>query len=117
MKYLLLCQIQPAQMMNITPEAEQHMMEAMMGYNQQLIGAGALAAAGQLNMPHEAVVVSAASGAPTQVRGPAFAGDTQIGGYYLVDVASEDEAIAWAAKCPLAQFGALEVRQVVFSPL
>ncbi|MFM2400095.1 MAG: hypothetical protein RL341_2252 [Pseudomonadota bacterium] len=117
MKYLLLCQIKPAQMADISPDAEQHMMNAMMAYNQQLIGAGALAAAGQLNMPHEAIVVSAASGAPTQARGPALAGDTQIGGYYVVDVASEEEAVAWAAKCPLAQFGALEVRQIVFSPL
>ena len=68
-------------------------------------------------MPHEAILVSHAGGQASEVRGPALAGDTQIGGYYLLDVAGEKEAVAWAGRCPLAQFGALEVRQVAYSPL
>jgi hypothetical protein len=117
MKYLLLCQFQPAQFANVSAGAEQEMMQAMMAYNQQLIGAGVLVGAGQLDMPHEAVCVTAAGGHTSSTRGMALPGETQIGGYYVVDVVSEDEAIHWAAKCPLAQFGALQVRQVVFSPL
>jgi hypothetical protein len=35
----------------------------------------------------------------------------------LLDVATEKDAVAWAGQCPLAQFGALEVRQVAYSPL
>jgi hypothetical protein len=117
MKYLLLCQIQPAAFAQVPEAAQQQMQQAMMGYHQQLIAAGVLVSAGQLAMPHEGLVVSHAEGAPGAARGPGLAGDTQIGGYYLLDVAGEDDAAAWASKCPLAQVGALEVRQVVYSPV
>ncbi len=117
MKYLLMCQFQPAQFAHVPEAAQAEMMGAMLAYNERLMGAGVLAAAGQLAMPHEALLVSAASGQVTATRGPALAGDTQIGGYYVLDVATEQDAIDWAAQCPLAQFGALEVRQVAFSPL
>lgn len=117
MKYLLMCHIQPARMSDVPEPARQQMLQAMMAYNQQLIGAGVLAAAGQLAMPHEAIRVTTANGSPSETRGPALAGETQIGGYYVVDVPAESDAVAWAAKCPLARFGALEVRQVAFSPL
>lgn len=117
MKYLLMCHIQPAQMAHVPPAAQEQMKKAMLAYNQQLIGAGVLAAAGQLAMPADALRVSAASGSPVESRGPALQGDTQIGGYYIVDVPAEADAVSWAAKCPLARVGALEVRQVAFSPL
>lgn len=117
MKYMLMCHIQPAQMAQVPEAAQQQMRQAMLAYNQQLIGAGVLAAAGQLAMPHDAILVSAAQGDTRQTRGPALQGQTQIGGYYIVDVPAESDAVAWAAKCPLAQVGALEVRQVAFSPL
>ena len=117
MKYLLMCHIQAAEMAKVPEAARQQMMQAMMAYNQQLIGAGVLAAAGQLAMPQEAIRVSLASGQLSEARGPALEGATQIGDYYVVDVPGEPEAVSWAAKCPLARFGALEVRQIAFSPL
>ena len=117
MKYLLLCQIQPAAMADVPESAQQQMHQAMDAYHQQLIAAGVLAGAGQLAMPHEAILVSHAGGQASGTRGPALPGDTQIGGYYLLDVADEPAAVAWAGRCPLAQFGALEVRQVVYAPV
>lgn len=117
MKFLLLCQMQPAAFAHVPEAAQQQMHEALGAYHQQLIAAGVLAGAGQLAMPDEAVLVSRADGQASEVRGPALAGDTQIGGYYLLDVAGEKEAVAWAGQCPLAQFGALEVREVAYSPL
>ena len=85
MKYLLLCQIQPAAFAHVTEADEQQMHQAMMAYNQQLIAAGVLAGAGQLAMPHEAILVTHAGGQARHTRGPALAGDTQIGGYYLLN--------------------------------
>jgi hypothetical protein len=117
MKFLLLCQIQPAAFAQATEAEMQQMEQAMLAYNQQLIAAGVLADAGQLAMPHEATRVTQAAGHLTETRGPALAGDTQIGGYYVVDVPGEKEAVAWAAQCPLAHVGALEVRQIVYSPV
>jgi hypothetical protein len=117
MKYLLLCQIQPAAFANVPAGAEEQMMHAMTSYNQQLIQAGVLLAAGQLADPSTAQRVFTANGRIRTEEGPALAGDTQIGGYYLIDVPSEPEATGWAAKCPVAKFGVLEVRAVAYSPL
>ena len=117
MKFLLLCQIQPAAFAHVPEAAQQQMHQAMDAYHQQLISAGVLVGAGQLAMPHEAVLVSHADGQARETRGPALAGDTQIGGFYLLDVAGEKEAVAWAGQCPLAQVAALEVREVAYSPL
>ncbi len=117
MKYLLLCQVQPAAMANTTPEQYEQMTAAMQSYNQQLIQAGVLIAGGQLNMPHEGQRVFGENGRIQTQNGPALPGDTQIGGYYLLDVAAEQDATGWAAKCPIAQFGSMDVREVVYSPI
>ena len=93
------------------------MMQAMLAYNQQLIQAGVLLAAGQLAPPESAQRVFAENGRIKTQEGCALPGDTQIGGYYLIDVPGEPEATGWAAKCPAAQFGALEVRQVAYAPM
>jgi hypothetical protein len=117
MKYLLLCQVQPAALVDMSPKAGAQMMQAMMDYNHQLIQSGVLIAAGQLAPPDTAQRVFASKGRIQTQEGPALAGDTQIGGYYLIDVPGEPEATGWAAKCPVAKFGALEVRQVAYSPM
>lgn len=117
MKYLLLCQFQPAAFAGVSQEDGAQMMREMMGFNQQLIQAGVLLAAGQLAPPETAQRVFTSNGHIKTQDGPALAGDTQIGGYYLIDVPGEQQATGWAAKCPAAKFGALEVRQVAFSPM
>jgi hypothetical protein len=117
MKYLLLCQFQPAAMAHAPAEAMAQVMQSMMAFNQQLIQAGVLLAAGQLAPPESAQRVFAEKGRIKTKEGMALAGETQIGGYYLIDVPGEPEATGWAAKCPAAQFGALEVRQVAYSPV
>jgi hypothetical protein len=117
MKYLLLCQVQPAAMAHVPAEAMEPIMQAMMAYNQQLIQAGVLVAAGQLAPPESAQRVFTEKGRIKTKEGMALAGDTQIGGYYVIDVPGEPEATGWAAKCPAAQFGALEVREVIYSPM
>jgi hypothetical protein len=117
MKFLLLCQVQPAAFADMSEAAEQAMMNEMMSYNHQLIQSGVLISAGQLAPPDTAQRVFSSNGRIKTAEGPAMVGDTQIGGFYLIDVPGEHEATGWAAKCPVAKFGALEVRQVAYSPL
>jgi hypothetical protein len=117
MKYLLLCQMQPAAFVDVPQTAIDEIMQSMMAYNNQLIQAGVLVAAGQLAPPESAQRVYAEKGRIKTKEGYALKGDTQIGGYYLIDVPGEPEATGWAAKCPAAQFGSLEVRQVAYSPM
>lgn len=117
MKYLLLCLVQPASFADVPQAAQEQMMHAMMDYNQQLIQAGVLLAAGQLAPPESAQRVYAEKGRIKTKEGFALKGDTQIGGYYLIDVPGEPDATGWAAKCPAAQFSSIEVREVAYSPL
>lgn len=117
MKYLLLCQVQPAAFANMPEAAANKMMEKMIAYNQQLIQAGVLLAAGQLAPADTAQRVFTEKGRIKTKEGMALPGDIQIGGYYLIDVPGEPEATGWAAKCPVAQHGSLEVRQVAYAPL
>jgi hypothetical protein len=117
MKYLLLCQIQPAVAAKIPPQASAQILLDMREFNHQLIQAGVLLAGGQLAPPNTAQRVFTSNGRIKTEEGLGLAGDTQIGGYYLIDVPGEPEATGWAAKCPVAKFGALEVRQVAYSPL
>jgi hypothetical protein len=44
--------------------------------------------------------------------GPFAETKEQLGGYYILDVANLDEAIRWAAKCPGAPTGSIEVRPI-----
>ena len=117
MKFMLMCQFKPAAFVQVPAAEEAQMMEAMMGFNHQLIQAGVLLAAGQLAPPETSRRVYAKAGRIQTEDGPALPGDTQIGGYYLIDVPGELDATGWAAQCPAALFGAIEVRQVAFSPL
>jgi hypothetical protein len=117
MKYLLLCQMNPADVADATPEDEQATMGAMMAFNQRLIQAGVLLGAAQLDDPCDARCVSVRHDATETGAGCGLPGPIQVGGYYLVDVAGEPEALGWAAECPLARVGRIEVRRVVHSPL
>ena len=90
MKYLLLCQVQPASFANMPAKAGEQMMQEMMEYNHQLIQAGVLLAGGQLAPPDTAQRVFAKNGRIQTQDGPALEGDTQIGGYYLIDVPGFD---------------------------
>ena len=53
----------------------------------------------------------------TTTDGPFAETKEALGGYYLVDVDSEDEALEWAAKIPSARYGTIEVRPIVVFPV
>ena len=49
-------------------------------------------------------------GRPQVLDGPFADSKEQLGGYYLIDVADLDAALSWAARCPAAGHGTVEVR-------
>jgi hypothetical protein len=87
---------------------------AMTRYNDELSKAGVLLSMDGLHSPTKAVRVQFPSGrAPVVKDGPFTEAKEMIGGYWLIDVKSQDEAIEWAKRCPLGEGAAeLEVRQV-----
>ncbi|MGH8746324.1 MAG: YciI family protein [Burkholderiales bacterium] len=92
------------------PDAEA--VAKMMKYNEALKQAGALLSLDGLHPPAKAARVSFAGGKPSVTRGPFSAATEAVGGYWLIQASSEDEAIQWASRCPAADGDVIEVRQV-----
>lgn len=85
---------------------------AMMEYNRALQDAGVLLALEGLHPPSMGARVSFAGGKPLVTDGPFAEAKEVVGGYWLIDVASREEAIAWATRCPGSENEVIEVRQV-----
>ncbi len=85
---------------------------AMMKYNEELKKAGVLLALEGLHPPSSGARISFKGGKPTVTDGP-FAEVTEVlGGYWMIDVRSRDEAIEWARRVPAAETDVIEVRRV-----
>jgi hypothetical protein len=93
-----------------TPDAKA--VAAMMKYNEALKQAGVLLALDGLHPPSEGARVSFAGGKPTVTDGPFTETKEVIGGYWMIDVKSKAEAIAWAKRCPASDNEVIEIRQV-----
>ena len=85
---------------------------AMMKYNEQLKDAGVLITLDGLHPPSTGARVSFAGGKPVVTDGPFTESKEVIGGYWMIDVASREEAIEWAKKCPATANEVIEIRQV-----
>jgi hypothetical protein len=92
------------------PSAEA--VTAMMKYNQELKAAGVLIALDGLLPPSAGARVSFAGGKPVVTDGPFIEAKEVIGGYWMIDVQSREEAIAWASRCPASSNETIEIRQV-----
>jgi hypothetical protein len=87
-------------------------VEAMMKYNEELQKAGILLALEGLHPPSMGARVSFASGKPQVKDGP-FAEATEVlGGFWMIQVKSKEEAIQWATRCPASANETIEVRQI-----
>ena len=92
------------------PDAK--MVEKMMKYNQELQDAGVLIALDGLHPPSMGARVTYAGGKPKVTDGPFAEAKEVLGGYWMIDVKSKQEAIDWAKKIPADETGVVEVRQV-----
>jgi hypothetical protein len=87
-------------------------MRAMMKYNESLKDAGILITLDGLHPPSMGARVSFATGKPVVTDGPFTESKEVLGGYWMIDVKSREEAIAWASKCPASENEIIEIRQV-----
>jgi hypothetical protein len=87
-------------------------MRAMMKYNESLKDAGILITLDGLHPPSMGARVSFATGKPVVTDGPFTESKEVFGGYWMIDVKSREEAIAWASKCPASENEIIEIRQV-----
>lgn len=88
-------------------------VEKMMKYNEQLQKAGVLVGLDGLHPPSMGFRVSFAGGKPTITDGPFAEAKEVVGGYWMINVKSKQEAIEWAKRIPGADNETVEVRQVM----
>lgn len=87
-------------------------VEAMMKFNEALQRAGVLLALDGLHPPSMGARVSFDSGKPVVRDGPFAEAKEVLGGYWMIQVKSKEEAIAWASRCPALGNEVIELRQV-----
>ena len=93
-----------------TPDAKA--VAAMMKYNESLQKAGVLLALDGLHPPSTGARVSFSGGKPTVIDGPFTETKETLGGYWMIQVKSKEEAVEWASRCPASDNEVIEVRQV-----
>jgi len=94
----------------VMPDAKA--VEAMMKYNESLQKAGILLALDGLHPPSMGARVSFSGGKPRVTDGPFPEAKEVVGGYWMIQVKSKEEAIEWASRCPGSDNEVIELRQV-----
>ena len=86
---------------------------AMMKYNEALQKAGVLLAIDGLHPPSMGARVAFSGGKPRVTDGPFAEAKEVIGGYWMIQVKSKEEAVEWASRCPASDSEVIEIRQVL----
>jgi len=84
----------------------------MMKFNESLAQAGVLLALDGLHPTSRGARVGRAGGGTTVTDGPFTEAKELVGGYWLVDVKSKEEAVEWASRAPINEGDVIEIRQV-----
>ncbi|MBR8740465.1 YciI family protein [Nocardiopsis sp. MG754419] len=113
MKYMLIMRATEKGYARMSEFDFDEMLETMGRFNEELAEAGVLLAAEGLRGPEEGAVVDYASEPPTVTDGPYGGAKELFGGFYLLNVASKEEAVDWARRMPAAGSGfKTEIRRV-----
>ena len=112
MQYMLLIAASEAEEQQI-PDAEMMQVIAAYGaYSEALMQAGVLVSGERLRESASATTVRVREGKTMVLDGPYAEAKEQLGGFYIIDVADLDAAMHWAARCPGAAYGSIEVRPI-----
>jgi len=112
MQYLFLLYANEGGWSKLTPAQQEQGAAAYNAYPQALRKEGVLQGSNRLQPIDAATTVRTVDGKSQVLDGPYADTKEQLGGYYLVDVPDLDAALAWAARCPGAGHGVVEVRPV-----
>ncbi|MCW3492975.1 YciI family protein [Microbacterium sp. SSM24] len=113
MRYMLIMQVEPEAAARAAEELDMMAVIAAMGaYNEELQKAGVFLSAEGLSDASEGFRVDFASVPPVVTDGPYAEAREVFTGFWILEVASREEAEHWARKCPLGPGTALEVRRV-----
>jgi hypothetical protein len=111
-KYMLIMRGTDESVAEMMQTPFEQMLERVGRFNEELIRAGVLVAAEGLDDPGQGVVVEFGGEAPVVTDGPYGETKELFGGFYLLEVASKEEAVEWARRLPATAGTKVEVRRV-----
>jgi hypothetical protein len=112
MKYLLLIYSNEAAMRSRSQADTEQMLAAYGAYTEALTKAKVIVDGNRLQASSVATTVRVNGGKTNVLDGPYAETKEQLGGYYMIDVPDLDSALSWAARCPGASHGVIEVRPI-----
>ena len=112
MQFMALIYGEEAQWDALSDEERKHMHERYAALGNDAGEAGVLAGGKELDSTRSATTVRVRDGQTLVTDGPYAETKEQLGGYYLFDCPTWEEALDWAARIPAVEHGAIEVRQV-----
>ena len=112
MKYMLLIYANEAHWPTMTQEQMGQAMAAYGAYTEAITAAGVRLASDRLRPTTTATSVRIVNGESKVLDGPYAESKEQLGGFYMIDVPDLDTALSWAARCPGAAHGTVEVRPI-----
>lgn len=86
---------------------------AWAAYAQALKESGVMVSGNGLQPPHAGTTLRLRDGKPSIQDGPYADTKEQLGGYFIIEVTDLDTALDWAARCPAAADGSVEIRPVL----
>ena len=112
MKYMLLIYGNEANQQAASKEVVGQIHAAYGAYTESMTKAGVYVGGNRLRPTASATTVRVANGKTNVLDGPYAETKEQLGGYYMIDVPDLDAALSWAARCPGASHGVIEVRPI-----
>jgi hypothetical protein len=116
MEYLLMLYSRENRWPEMTPAEQQEAIAAYGAFTEALRKADVLRGMNRLQPTAAATTVRIENGKTQVLDGPYADSKEQLGGYFLIDVPNLDAAITWAARCPGAAHGSVEVRPAWVTP-
>ena len=116
MQYMLLIYDDESQWGTWSEEDSKAFMDEYFAYTEELRNSGAHVAGEALQPTTTAKTVHVRDDQRFVTDGPFAETKEQLGGFYLIDVDSEDEALEWAARIPSSRYGRIEVRALMQFP-
>ena len=112
MQYMLLIHADESAMEKARKEDVGKIMAAYGAYTQAIREAGVLRSGDRLHPAASATIVRKLDGKFQVLNGPYAEAKEQLAGYYIIEADDLDAAITWAARCPGAELGSIEVRPI-----
>jgi hypothetical protein len=112
MEYMLLIYSDSSRFEAMSASQKSDGLAAYGAYTEALQKAGVMRGGDRLRPVDTATTVRLKSGKTEVLNGPYAETREQLGGYYLIDVPDLDAALSWAARCPGASHGLVEVRPI-----